>query len=133
MSTEDFLKMLSDFLAAELNAFTTYRLQKDEVAEIKRYISEKYSKWDWNYGYNASYTIESKISDIQISLKVVGGIIAAVEAMGGSQTELLKNIFSSGLLGLKHDYITLEQILQEKSELLVKSSIKAQELLDTLF
>lgn len=133
LSTEDFLKMLSEFLSAELNAFVTDRLQKDDMVEIKKLINEKYSKWDWNYGYNASYTIESKLRDFQISLKVVGGIIAAVDVIGGSQTESLKNIFSSGLLGLKHDYITLEQSLQEKSELLVKSSIKAQELLDILF
>ncbi len=133
LSTENFLKKLSEFLSAELNAFVTDRLQKDDMVEIKKLINEKYSKWDWNYGYNASYTIESKIRDFQISLKVVGGIIAAVDVIGGSQTESLKNIFSSGLLGLKHDYITLEQSLQEKSELLVKSSIKAQELLDILF
>jgi lipoate---protein ligase len=81
-------------------------LTSEEEQSIFLLVKEKFMNWEWNFGYSPKYTFSGQlINGETFELKVEGGIIVEVKLLNNNN---LKN----ALLGKKHDYTSIKQILE---------------------
>lgn len=78
MNTEEFVRFLLDVqLGNPANSF--YALSEKDNYLIEDLVAEKFSTWEWNYGYSPKYVFrnlfEANSKKLSIELKVVKGII----------------------------------------------------------
>ena len=85
ISMEDFKEALLQATGTS-NTLIPYKLNKEELAEVKRLRNEKYVTWEWNYGKSPDYTsvCEKKYDSgvVSVLLKVSAGIIKDIKFYG---------------------------------------------------
>ena len=108
ISTEDFIICLIDYLKKENKNFKEHFLSEIDKKLIEKLASEKYSTWQWNYGYSPKYIFKktSNLFDkkIEIELKVEKGLIYEVKLYtdGLSQPEI--SDIEKSLCGAEHRF-----------------------------
>ncbi|MDY0281916.1 MAG: biotin/lipoate A/B protein ligase family protein, partial [Salinivirgaceae bacterium] len=85
MSINQFRDQLFDYLISQLK-YTAYNLSNIEIEAIKNISKQRYSTWEWNYGYTPHYEFTKEIilnnSVLNIQITVKKGIITHVNADG---------------------------------------------------
>ena len=116
MSVDEFTRFLLDVqLGNPANSF--YALNDEDTYHIEELVKEKFSTWEWNYGYSPKYyfknSYQSDAGNLEFELKVSKGIID-VALMEGSLLEevQIKKIIQE-LAGKKHRFETIEGILKK--------------------
>lgn len=103
-----FFEYLFNFVSERQIDAQLYTLNGVDIKAIEKLTAEKYSQWDWNFGYSPSYRLDKKIQIegelFELQLTIEKGIISAVE----SDWEPLKNA-----LGYRHKPDQLRILLQE--------------------
>ena len=99
---------------------------------IHELAANKYSTNDWIYGYSPRYIYTSVLTD-QINseifiIEVEKGIIVNANINSVDEVNLDMILIVKELIGLKHNFIELNQFLNSKSD-----SLLSQKLLDALF
>lgn len=111
-SVSDFIKGLENFMKKRYNCGVR-SFSKDEIAGIEKLKNEKYSSYEWNFGYSPDYDYNKSIrfpyGSVELSLKVSEGIIKKANFTGDFFSEL----------NIKE----LEKLFEEKSH--KKSEIEA--------
>lgn len=75
-------------------------LTTDQRVQIQEMVSEKYSQWDWNFGYSPAYTFRNIVDGLSLEVKVKNGVIQGVDFKDKSgQTESVLQ----ELVGVKHN------------------------------
>jgi lipoate---protein ligase len=92
-------------------------LKAEEIEEVKRLSVEKYSTWEWIYGYSPKYEVHNRfeISNtyLIINLVIKKGIIINSSISGKMfENELLGRINQS-LIGLKHHKAIILSYLEQ--------------------
>lgn len=100
---DDFL----GFLKENMDITDEYNLSQTNISEIQKLVDEKYTTWEWNYGYSPTYTIENKWDDASISMEVTKGIITEVEFTGKLKG---KDLVSNLLVGLPINIESIDNI-----------------------
>lgn len=84
-----------------------YKLTEDDISKINKSVKEKYSTFEWNFGYSPKYTFHKKArferGGIEVFLEIADGKIKATELYGDffsshGTEELLK-----ALIGKNHE------------------------------
>ncbi|MEI7597500.1 MAG: lipoate--protein ligase [Bacteroidota bacterium] len=82
MTMDEFKLKYKQYVIDYYNA-TAYKLSEDDVFAIEQLALEKYSTWEWNYGYSPNYilekVVETILGDRKIKLEVEKGIIVSVK------------------------------------------------------
>jgi len=125
MTVEAFENSLSEFLT-EFYSATSFKFDSSAKKIISSLASTKYSDWNWNYGYNASYDFRVNIDSDILVLKVNNGIIEKVEILQSSSSWIHK--LAKLLEGKRHDYAYLKNDLGN-----TEYSEKVQEIIENLF
>jgi len=125
MTVETFENSLLEFLTEYYSA-TSFKFDSSAKKIINTLASTKYSDWNWNYGYNASYDFRVNIDSEILVLKVNNGIIEKVEILQSSSSWLHK--LAKLLEGKRHDYAYLKNELGN-----TEYSEKIQEIIENLF
>ncbi len=99
------MQNFKEMLVSELSdrcVFEQYYLADEDIAQVDIICKEKYSTWDWNYGYSPKYSISKKrriegCGSIELSLNVVDGKIEEMQILGdffgnGSLNELTQHL-----------------------------------------
>lgn len=93
-----------------------YEFSEEDLRAIQQLREEKYTTWDWIYGYSPKYTYTNQLKMdghlISFSLQVVKGIINSIDFQGrisNAQAILLTN----SLLGTRHDFEELSEKLKK--------------------
>jgi lipoate-protein ligase A len=116
MTIEDFISfLLNDQLGKPGN--TAYQFSEEDNAVVRELVTEKFSTWDWNFGYSPKYTFikESKLNgkNLNVNLLVDRGYITDAEITGdyfsGAQSYGLKR----ALTGVRHFYDAMKDKLLE--------------------
>lgn len=74
MSINQFRDQLFDYLISQLK-YTAYNLSNIEIEAIKNISKQRYSTWEWNYGYTPHYEftkeiiLNNSVLNIQITVK----------------------------------------------------------------
>lgn len=102
-SVEEFTNRLVDFLTKELKIDGNLTLTPEMVNDINILVKEKYSKSDWNYGYNANYSFSTNFNGEKITITVENGIITSFNSSGSTGMTIIDDI-KKQLIGLPHDF-----------------------------
>ena len=117
-TTESFKKLLIEFILKENENAKIHSFTDDEMKEINKLVEEKYSTWDWNFGFSPNY-------NFQRAIKVPAGFIEAhIEVERGGNMKKVKIFgdffaskpieeFENYLIGQNHDIEFLEKHLSK--------------------
>ena len=114
------------FLAKEMEKYfennVLYSFSPSEVAAINKLVSEKYSLWDWNYGYSPGYELKNLIklngSEGILSLSVEKGIIRDVHLQGSPSANAW---LIEQLPGLPHRLEDLKNLLTHSKDAILQN------------
>lgn len=129
LSVETFAQELFDFLLKKFNVAKSYSFDPAELEAITKLRNEKYSTWEWNFGYSPSFEMKREFNLGQdeekgiLVLHVVKGYVDYLEIIGNSRLQQLQNI----LKGCRYRY---EDV---KRKLNILNDKESSSILDLLF
>ena len=92
-----------------------YELTLEDSKAINDLVREKYSTWEWNFGYSPKYRFEKSIGEgesrLNVSVWVEKGIIKEIEVDGSGLNEMGKKAVQQALLNSPHQFDSIERIL----------------------
>jgi lipoate-protein ligase A len=126
LSVNDFSSFLLE-VQLENSVNLVYELNEKDNQAIQKLVDEKFSTWDWNYGYSPKYTFQNEFfsegKQLKVELQVEKGRIVSSNCSGDFFTEKEWENFKESLSGERHFYKNirekLELISDEISEELV--------------
>ncbi len=92
---------------------TVYVFSEGDRRAIGKLREQKYTGWDWNYGYSPKYVVEKEVDGIQFRTTVAKGIMEKVEISGMVGGDLDPAVPSLLLTGRRHDKKMTESVLLE--------------------
>jgi lipoate-protein ligase A len=103
MDVMDFYEMIINHIINSHPDIKLYELSEYDHQQINILVNNKYSSWDWNFGYSPNYnfkkTIKTNGGFIEINMDVINGIIIDFKLYGDffniSEISELENIIKS--------------------------------------
>lgn len=116
MTIEQFCAALTNSLFSGDN-FVRYELTDEDVAAIRKLQQERYSKYEWNYGFCDAGAIVRRrrfegCGTVEANISVVNGIITALKFHGDYFSTLSPEELSARLIGLPLQQNALMQTLK---------------------
>lgn len=113
---ESFKQLLVEFMKKNNEGSEVYEFTPDEIERINQLAGEKYSTWEWNFGfspnYNFSRAIKVPAGFIEAHIDVErGGIITKARIFGDFFASQPIEDLENQLIGQKHDLKTLKKHL----------------------
>lgn len=114
-----------------------YNLTPKDTGSISGLVEEKYSTWEWNYGYSPKYNYsnEEKFANglVQVYLFIEEGFIKNIKFYGDFFGKQDISELENKLVGAKHDKKNIEEILLKTDIENYFAGISVNELLNLLF
>lgn len=89
---------------------------QEQVQEIEELVDEKYSSWDWNFGYSPRYFIHSKVlikgQTKEFTTEVYKGFIQSFTAKTGIPADL--QLLINKLIGKQHEIGIIQAITSQE-------------------
>ena len=116
MTTDDLKVLLIEEMIETNEGSVIYQLTADDLAGVAQLIEEKYSTWDWNFGFSPKYNFKNakKIPAgfIEVHLDVErGGKIEKAKIFGDFFASKPIEEFEEMLIGKNHDFVELDDYL----------------------
>lgn len=108
MSIEQFKVKLKNYLFNYYSISEVRELDNPDIAAINALISEKYSKWEWNYGYSPAYIFRNGQKGIRAEMEVKNGVIVKSEFSGEFEK---RELLIKRLAGTPHRKGQIEKVL----------------------
>jgi lipoate-protein ligase A len=106
-----FLKLFNDYLKKSFDTID-YQFSENDLLSIQNMINEKYSGWEWNFGFSPPYSFKNNflLNDIPIEIEffVEKGFIKNINIYPEQFINIKKN-----LLGLRHNYVEIIEALKK--------------------
>ena len=137
ISTEDFINYFIDYFKKKEKDFNELELSENDIKNIEKLDSEKYSTWQWNYGYSPKYIFKkqtiSPLGNFQILLEVEKGEIKYAKVFSDffKENEILK--FEKSIIGKQHRIEDIAEQAKITSELDYLKNISESELINMFF
>ncbi|TXF77509.1 lipoate--protein ligase [Chryseobacterium sp.] len=114
-TTADLRQWLTDEIMQNNPTAQRYELTPDDHEGIEKLVEEKYSTWDWNFGFSPKYNFQkaAKVPAgfIEVHLDVVHGIIGKAKIFGDFFASRPIEDFEAQLIGVRHETGDLKQAL----------------------
>ena len=115
MTIDDFAQHLWEHILTVFAYATEYSLSAEDKGHINKLYEEKYTRWEWNYGYSPTYSLQRKIElpsgAITIALDVDNGNISNVMITGSSFPRYVAQSIEEALMGRRHETDVLARAL----------------------
>lgn len=116
VTLNEFTEKIVEHVTEMYSGSTRYIFDESDKAVIRKLADEKYSTWDWNFGYQANYNFEKLIytngGTIEFHLDVVKGIIEKCKVYGDyfnlKETADIENT----LIGTRHEEADIRKVLE---------------------
>lgn len=109
----EFKNRIFQLIRSDFNDVLPYSFNQNDIEQINKLITNKYSTWDWNFGYSPDYEFVSRIiiqkETGELVLQVEKGLIKKIKITGISNSYLIENI----LIGIKHQENIVRETLKE--------------------
>lgn len=120
MTTAEFMRFLLDVqLSNPANSF--YAPGDDDIDQIEALAKEKFSTWEWNFGYSPIYSFKNKFESaagtLKIELKVSKGLIESAWLEGTLLDEDQTKKLTLELMGKPHSFESIETILKKRMKI----------------
>jgi lipoate-protein ligase A len=114
MTTLELIRFLLDIqLENPENNF--YNLNENDIQTIEKLSTEKFTTWEWNFGYSPKYSFKNEVEidgkTLKIKLQVERGIIVQAEIEGDYFIQSQSSSIQNGLLQKIHDFDTMKLVL----------------------
>ena len=87
-----------------------YNLTDSDQSEIQKLADQKYTTWEWNYGYSPAYQYRHQINELCCELETSGGIITQASIYNNISLE--HNTFlENGVKGLRHQKEEIQKVI----------------------
>ncbi len=110
----------SDFLLNDRlknNAGRIYELTAEDHQAIQKLVDEKFSQWEWNFGYSPRYRFENRFHSggkvLEIALHVERGIIREAVLSGDYLSENRLFTLKKRIQGKKHSWDEIREALEK--------------------
>lgn len=100
----DFIQHVLDFMLMANSSNVVYQLSKNDVAQIEELVSEKYSQWEWNFGYSPKYIFEKEEGKTKVKVQVEKGRIVDLELSYNGMAAPGHDEIVRNLIGCPHEY-----------------------------
>lgn len=112
LSLENFIAVLKATVFSQLPDIKILKMTAEDKKAITALVNEKYSTWDWNYGYSPHYQFQKKQNingkELAVSFQVNKGII---ENTSITINQIENPELISSIEGLPHHYPKLKKKL----------------------
>jgi lipoate-protein ligase A len=137
MSFKDFRDAFIDHIMSGDTGRKFYDLSDSDIREIRLLAENKYSTWDWNFGYSPPYMFSNKVriagSDLIVSLEVGKSRIKKAKISGSLFNTFLSKKMEQELTGVKHEEKTIAGILEKFEMNAISEDIEPSELASIFF
>lgn len=132
LEIEEFTQMIMDHVMEMYRDAESYTLKEADKQKIDELVKNKYSTWNWNYGYSPNYNFQKFIKTqggtVEINLFVDRGIIKEIKLHGDFFSHKDISEVESAFVGVAHS----EEIIKAKlNEIKIEDyfmNIQAEEL-----
>lgn len=116
MTVESFTRFLLDVqLGNPSNSF--YALSDEDRHHIEELVEQKFSTWDWNFGYSPKYSFknrfQSEAGSLEIELKVNRGVMETVWIEGSLLDQEQTKKLLLELIGKEHRFENIDKSLKK--------------------
>jgi len=115
-TTESFKKLFIEEVKIGNRNATVYKLTDDDIRNIELLVEQKYSTWDWNFGFSPAYNFKKakKLPPgfIEVHLDVVKGYIEKIKIYGDFFASKPIESLEQKLVGVKHEESEILSILE---------------------
>ena len=115
MEIEEFMELVRNHVKEKYPDALTIELSDTDHQHIEQLVKEKYSTWDWNFGYSPKYNFKKQLKTngghIEMNLHVENGIITEVKIFGDYFNKLDTSEIENALIGLPHNETAIRQKL----------------------
>jgi lipoate---protein ligase len=115
MDVEGFRQMIMNHITGTRLGTRYYEYSQEDISEIEKLRDEKYSQWDWNFGYSPRYMFEKMIrtkgGNIEFHINVEKGIIQDIKIYGDFFNRYDIAEIEKALGGIKHTPMDIRKAL----------------------
>ncbi len=117
ISLDKFSDMIMEHIKEMYDESIAYEINQDDSIKIQELADSKYSKWEWNFGYQAKYSFEKMIhtngGNIEFHLVVDKGIILECKIFGDYFNTLETQDIEKALVNVPHREGDIREILSK--------------------
>jgi lipoate-protein ligase A len=137
ISVEEFRDKVMAYIVSIYSDVKPYQLNDRDKQAIQQIANEKYSQWDWNYGYSPKYAFQKGIKTpgghLEVHLNVDKGIIQAIKIYGDFFVKKEIEEIENSLIGKEHRQEVMLNHLKNIPSSDYFNNISEEELLGAFF
>lgn len=117
MTVLEFKDYLMDFINKRDKNSHFYELNDKDVESINKLVEEKYSTWEWNFGYSPKYSLNNELKypggNVEFSLDVHDGLIKDIKFFGDFFGKEDISFIENKLRNVKHNEYSIKSALED--------------------
>ena len=129
-------EIMSYIVNSDVNA-QVYEYSQEDIDQINKLVKEKYSTWEWNFGYSPKYDFEKLVKtnggSLEVQMNTEKGVIQDIKIFGDFFNELDIVEIESKLRNIKHEENSIRNTLKEIPFEKYFHNISVDELISAMF
>ena len=117
MTVLEFKDYLMDFINKRDKNSHFYELNDKDVESINKLVEEKYSTWEWNFGYSPKYSLNNELKypggNVEFSLDVHDGLIKDIKFFDDFFGKEDISFIENKLRNVKHNEYSIKSALED--------------------
>ena len=117
MTVLEFKDYLMDFINKRDENSHFYELNDKDIESINKLVEEKYSTWEWNFGYSPKYSLYNEVKypggNVEFSLDVHDGLIKDIKFFGDFFGKEDISFIEDKLRNVKHNEYSIKSALED--------------------
>lgn len=117
MTVLEFKDYLMDFINKRDENSHFYELNDKDIESINKLVEEKYSTWEWNFGYSPKYSLNNELKypggNVEFSLDVHDGLIKDIKFFGDFFGKEDISFIENKLRNVKHNEYSIKSALED--------------------
>lgn len=117
MTVLEFKDYLMDFINKRDDNSHFYELNDKDIESINKLVEEKYSTWEWNFGYSPKYSLYNELKypggNVEFSLDVHDGLIKDIKFFGDFFGKEDISFIENKLRNVKHNEYSIKSALED--------------------
>lgn len=117
MTVLEFKDYLMNFINKRDENSHFYELNDKDVESINKLVEEKYSTWEWNFGYSPKYSLYNEVKypggNLEFSLDVHDGLIKDIKFFGDFFGKEDISFIENKLRNVKHNEYSIKSALED--------------------
>ncbi len=107
MNVDEFSDMIMKHIRDNYGGNQMYSYTSDDMRAIEQLRDEKYSQWEWNFGYSPRYLFEKGVrtsgGNLQFHINAEKGVIKDIKIYGDFFHRYDVDVIEKALTGVRHD------------------------------